>query len=94
MVAQQTLGSAEGFLRQRGLGANATPEFPTIGHSWFNGFLDQLRENARKGHFLLPHPEQPGRGPKTQFGSVPGKVRREILQGDPRSGGRGILSTR
>ena len=76
-----------------GLGGNATPGFPTTGHSWTNVFFpNQLRENTGKGHFLLPHPKQPGRGAKTQLGSFPGKIRREVLQGDPCSGGRGILS--
>lgn len=51
-------------------------------------------KNTGEGHLLLPHPEQRGRGPEAELGPFSGQVRREILQGHPCLGGRGVLSTR
>lgn len=75
-------------------GGNATPGFPTTGHSSIDVFRDELWENTGKGHFLLPHPKQPRCGTETQLGSLPGKICREILQGHPRPRDRRFLSAR
>ena len=79
---------------QRGIESATGPGFPTTGNCCVDVFRDQSWKNSGEGHLLLPHAEQYRCSAETEFRSLSGKICREVLQGHPWPGGRGILPTR